>query len=209
MNNKTARYLMFFLASFFIILLLMSNKDTSIEHARDQYNTTPATDSKLTNSAPTVASIDTSIEKKPPPIKTDYSKENIAKNLQPSKFNKRCLDKLNAVTKSMREEIISKATQTSVMNVLNDCVYEIDMELALTEKEFSPIDNNTTCLNKAYKIRDSLLDLGVEAQNFGSLPSDTELDRTNISTSFIRISNNIIVKGSAAMENRSINCSPN
>jgi len=211
MKNKTTRLIMFFLAFIIIILLLSNNSDIIPEQAQQQ----------APNSVKKALPKKTPVKEAPIPIeakidvenvvatKTDYSAELKARHLKPSQLNKRCLADLSAITEKAHESVLSKATQTKIMNIFNTCVYEIDMELALTEKEFGPTAANKKCLNTVYNIRDKLLDLGVDAQNFGSLPNDTELDRSNITTSFIRISNNIIVSGSAAMKNRSINCSPN
>jgi len=210
MKNKTTRIILFFFTSIIVILLLSNNSDIIHEQEAQDIPDIAIEPVAKKEPIPKEPAVETEIDvENIVATKTDYSAELKAKNLKPSQFNKRCLDDLTAITEKTHTDVISKATQTKIMNIFNTCVYEIDMELALTEKEFGPTASNQKCLNTVYGIRDKLLELGVDAQNFGSLPNDTELNRSDITTSFIRISNNIIVEGSLAMKNRGVNCSPN
>ena len=124
-----------------------------------------------------------------------------------STFKPQCLDQLDMATELINDGNISLHTQDEITAIFNACVYEIENELALTEKSFSHSVEDALCLNSVNVIRDYLLDLGTDAQRFGDLPNSTEIDRSNISSSFARISNEIISIGGSAMTNRTVNCS--
>ncbi len=200
MDNKHTKFILFFLSLFILVLMFTGNQPKENNHT----NKAPSIKDKQNNKQ----SIVENTLKNTGNI-TNGLTHNSNKKLQPSQFKKNCLDNLKAMKKDMGDEIISKAIQTHIMEIFNNCVFEIDMELALTEKEFSATTENTLCLNHVYSIRDSLLDLGTEAQNFGSLPNNTELERSEIAASFSRIRASIIEKGESAMNNRNESCSRN
>ncbi len=197
MDNKRTKIILFFLSLFILVLMFTGNPPIENTHIDE-----PSPIIGKQNNRPLISenSIENTREI------TNDSANNSNRKSQPSQFKKNCLDNIKAMKKDMGDEIISKAIQTHIMEIFNNCVYEIDMELALTEKEFSSTTENNICLNRVYSIRDSLLDLGTEAQNFGSLPNNTELERSEIAASFSRIRSNIIDKGESAMNNRSVNC---
>ncbi len=124
-----------------------------------------------------------------------------------SKFKQYCLDILNEATNNMDVDNILPDNQANIAGIFNDCIYEIERELALTEKQFIRSPETMTCLNSVYEIRDYLLDLGTNAQLFSELPNNNTADGVKITEEFIRISDDIIVNGGAAMMNRSVLCS--
>jgi hypothetical protein len=129
-----------------------------------------------------------------------------ANTMEESKFNQRCLDKLNIEISDFSYENISNNHQRKIATLLSGCIYEIDMELALTERSITRNTQNQPCFNKIYEIRDSLLELDTDAQFFGELPNSTDADRVKIASDFKRISDNIIKSGKSAMNNRTDLC---
>jgi len=128
-------------------------------------------------------------------------------HVEKSKFKQRCLDVLNNVTENIDVDNILPRDQAKIATIFNNCVYEIEAELALTEKQFIRSAETMACFDSIYKIRDYLLDLGTNAQLFSELPSNKESERAAITEAFINISNDIITNGGSAMMNRSILCS--
>lgn len=129
------------------------------------------------------------------------------KQVEKSKFKQRCLDVLSNVTESINTDYISAQDQAKVSNVFNNCIYEIEAELALTERQFTRSTETMPCFNSLYEIRDYLLELGTKAQRFSELPNNKDSDNAAITEAFFNISDDIIVNGASAMMNRSIACS--
>lgn len=119
-----------------------------------------------------------------------------------SKLRQQCLEHLEAATELVGDGNITLSVQARIFRILNTCVYEIENELALTERLHPDSVQDAACLNSINQIRDYLLDLGVAVQGFSELPNDTEYQRENISTEFFRIRNDIISNGELAMKNR-------
>ncbi|VAW62188.1 DNA polymerase III alpha subunit [hydrothermal vent metagenome] len=123
-----------------------------------------------------------------------------------SKFEQRCLDILNSATQSINTENMTPAEQLRMSRIFNNCVYEIDKELALIEKTIIKTPDNMQCFNKVYEIRDYLMELGTDAQLFSDLPNNNDADRVAIFTSFMDVSNNILSNGEVAMAVRTDYC---
>ncbi|VAW51434.1 hypothetical protein MNBD_GAMMA06-890 [hydrothermal vent metagenome] len=124
-----------------------------------------------------------------------------------SKFKQRCLDVLSNATESIDVDNISPQDQANMTGIFDDCIYEIEAELALTEKQFVRSDETMGCFNSIYEIRDYLLDLGTNAQMFSELPNGKDAESVVVTEAFIDISNDIITNGGSAMVNRSLLCS--
>ena len=123
-----------------------------------------------------------------------------------SKFEQRCLDILNSATQSINTENMTPAEQLRMSRIFNNCVYEIDKELALIEKTIIRTPDNMSCFNRVYEIRDYLMELGTDAQLFSDLPNNNDADRVAIFTSFMDVNNNILSNGEAAMAVRTDYC---
>jgi len=91
-------------------------------------------------------------------------------------------------------------------NLFNSCIYEIDMELALIERQFNRTAENIDCLNRAYEVRDYLLELGVSAQNFSDMSNNTDSDRVQISEAYSLVLADIFRNGKLAMDVRTTAC---
>lgn len=141
-----------------------------------------------------------------PEINTANNKQAAEKFLEASKFNDRCLTILNTADQSINIDSISTREQRKMSGIFNNCIYEIDMELALTERQFERTPENIPCLNKVYEIRDALLELGTVAQQFSDLANNTDSDRVLISESYSKVLAEIAGKGKAAMQIRDDFC---
>jgi len=128
--------------------------------------------------------------------------------LAKSEFKRNCLDKLNSAEELISDGNIPENTQAEISRIFDGCVYEIERELVLTEKEFNYSTDDIHCLDSVNEIRDYLFDLGVRAQMFGELPNSTEDDRANIAASFSDVSREIVSRGGSALKNRTVVCFP-
>lgn len=151
------------------------------------------------------AEVAESYEERDVPVVISHD-EKPARVLEKSKLGQRCLTKLETATKRINDGTISSNIQREISSVFNTCVYEIEIELVLTEKEFNDSENDAHCLNSVSEIRDYLLDLGVKAQAFSELPNATEYDRANIAALFSRVSDDIFTRADLAMKNRTVTC---
>jgi len=137
-------------------------------------------------------------------LKSSAEKNN--KTKYESKFEQRCLDVLNSATQSIDTQNMTPNEQLRMSRIFNNCVYEIDLELALIEKTIIRTPDNMQCFNRVYEIRDYLMELGTDAQLFSDLPNNNDADRVTISTSFMDVNNNISTNGEAAMSVRANYC---
>jgi hypothetical protein len=126
-----------------------------------------------------------------------------------SKFNERCLSVVGRADENINLDNISVSEQKNMANIFNGCIYEIDMELALIERQFERTAENLDCLNKAYEVRDYLLELGTDAQNFSDMPNSTDSDRVRIAESYSELLENIFKNGRMAMNVRTNVCANN
>jgi len=123
-----------------------------------------------------------------------------------SKLSDNCLDELKSTNLKLTQHNLTKNNHHKTSALLNTCVYEIDMELALTENQIIRSPETMQCFNKIYEIRDSLMQLGVDAQRFSELPNETDSDRAIILEAFTEIYNSIKLSSESAMTNRTIYC---
>lgn len=123
-----------------------------------------------------------------------------------SKFNERCLNVIKKADKNIDLDNISVADQNNMSNLFNSCIYEIDMELALIERQFNRTAENMACLNRAYEVRDYLLDLGTNAQRFSDMTNNTDSDRVLIAETYSSVLTDILRNGRLAMDIRMTVC---
>ncbi len=123
-----------------------------------------------------------------------------------SKLKDRCLSILSTADKNINSSYISLNEQRKMTGIFDDCIYEIDMELALIERQFKRSPENMTCLNSAYEIRDYLLELGTNAQQFSYMPNNTDSDKVLLAEIYSQVLNDIIKNGNSAMEIRKTVC---
>ena len=127
-------------------------------------------------------------------------------DLEESKFEANCMDKLNIDDEEFDVEAISPSKQTRLVGIFNDCIEAIEDELELTEKEFSISEATKLCFDGVNEIRNYLPELTEKIQKFSQLPNNTKEERIAISMLFSFTSMDIIAKGGAAMINRTVSC---